>query len=369
MPELLRLHLFRNGDHYEGCNTDVRMGTGQRRMRDGGSDGAGGRGEDDAAIRGTRRSDEWTLLAVCNWRDGGPAVHTFKLRILKLPTSTQMHTGTAQSDRKADGAPQASQELTILHLFEFWNASYSNRVVSLDSLECSQSRVGQVASSSTDAEKNHEIASLSDQSEIDDRDASDSDLSHVGHGAGERPGERQYCVSTDEDIRFPAVPTHSAHLYCLRPLTRDSAQYIGSNLHFTCGNEVKSFRVAQSSPSSRIPRSHESGQFICAIEFHSWAIREAAWNGQIYVYVRLSIESYESLGLKYWYDGFDVSNVLVLSGSTPTCSPPTAVSCVRNDALDVYGFVCRVRVGNSHTSSDVLADEAPLTLGIHFRDT
>lgn len=43
-------------------------------------------------------------------------------------------------------------------------------------------------------------------------------------------------------LRAAAVPPHSARLYALRIFTPDRPQYIGSDLHFSCGMEVSSLR-------------------------------------------------------------------------------------------------------------------------------
>ena len=42
----------------------------------------------------------------------------------------------------------------------------------------------------------------------------------------------------------PLLKPHETEIYHIKPVTPGSTQYIGSDLHFSCGKEVRSFRIA-----------------------------------------------------------------------------------------------------------------------------
>jgi len=43
-------------------------------------------------------------------------------------------------------------------------------------------------------------------------------------------------------LKAPRIPPHSARLFAVRPVKADRPQYLGSDVHFSCGMEVESFK-------------------------------------------------------------------------------------------------------------------------------
>ena len=133
----------------------------------------------------------WTLMALCNWRDYSQSLCFDAKSTLLLPNNHNDDTSPSSTISTTTPTPSGKQHI-LLHMFEFWSGEYT----------C------------------HHIVVNEDvhQSAIDDE-------SHI--------------------IRSPPVAVHSAKLYAIRRLQMGAgvAQYLGSNLHFSCGLEVKQCSV------------------------------------------------------------------------------------------------------------------------------
>ena len=108
---------------------------------------------------------------------------------------------------------------------------------------------------------------------------------------------RVYSNDSNPMIELPSVKLHSAALLAIRLHAENQipcATYLGSNLHFSCGLEVKSKITKKeryqpsSSSSSSICVDHLQG-YCCTITFQEGVIRESSWNGQIWICLPVNI--------------------------------------------------------------------------------
>ena len=86
----------------------------------------------------------------------------------------------------------------------------------------------------------------------------------------------------DDDLLLASVAVHSAGLYAVRRLEPGAgvAQYVGSNLHFSCGLEVKAFSVGPRDAAGPRRCAHK-----CVVTFEAGALKEEAWGGCMWVYL------------------------------------------------------------------------------------
>lgn len=196
--------------------------------------------------------DDWVVLGYCNWGDS-PKSNSITANYLKLHPDKKALIGEKEGGSRAparDSSVSACEEdYHILHILEFWSSSYEYRVI-----KHNKSTIG----------------------------AGDSTL-------GGQPGVKGVQVlSMDDDLQLGIVNPHTAKLYALR-LTQDpwdTPQYVGSNLHFTCGQEVKSFtfvigpkRVVSSD--GVVPEYYNS----CVIAFEHCSVRCEKWTGYVWLYL------------------------------------------------------------------------------------
>jgi alpha-galactosidase len=86
----------------------------------------------------------------------------------------------------------------------------------------------------------------------------------------------------DDDLTLAPVAVHSAGLYAVRRVLPGAgvAQYVGSNLHFSCGLEVKSFTVGTRDAAGPRRCAHK-----CVVVFEAGALKDEAWGGCVWLYL------------------------------------------------------------------------------------
>ena len=193
--------------------------------------------------------DDWVVLGDCNWGD-------YTKSNIITANYLHLHTDTKGLSEGSEGMPVSSpsdtadfEDYYILHILEFWSSSYGYRVMK----------------------------------------SNKSNMSTVDSSLGGQPGVRgAQVLGMDEDLQLGAVSPHTAKLYALR-LTQDpcsTPQYIGSNLHFTCGQEVKSFSFVLGpkralDSDGLVPEYSNS----CVIAFEHCSVRCEKWTGYVWLYL------------------------------------------------------------------------------------
>ena len=302
--------------------------------------GAGGSLMDSWEGRGhgelVARLAPWALFAVCNWAGGDGddgAAGCGKTHMVHL--STALGQGLYDELQSVDelGGGQESDKggksggvfgPVLIHLFDFWTMEYSYVV-------------------------------LGDSGRIADN----------AHQAL---------------LHFPPVAAHSARLFAMRVMLDSTLpMYIGSNLHFSCGLEVASFRVvrvllegegegdgsgggegasppvADSSPAppanpTAVAVPMVSRAWTCSVVFAEGAVRDAAWKGFAWIY--LPVESSDpSLRL--------VGNA-VSSGSTQKSKLQPVASIVL-PISGRKGTVFKVALGRRERGADDSPDSVEIT--------
>ena len=316
MPELLRLGLALDADPWS-CR----------------GGGAGAVGEVVSCL------SAWTLLAVCNWSEdrkshrvslASSLGHALYSELLEMDSSSASSGGSSSSNSSscsgASGSSRGSggggcEGPVLVHLFDFWTSEYSFIV-------------------------------LGDSGSVSDN-------------------------ARQAVLRFPSVAPHSARLYALRVMLDPLLpMYVGSNLHFTSGLEVASFRVvcstqdeasADGRPSAEGTAGSGSGSplddgesvtrtWVCSIDFEAGAVRDHAWKGFVWVY--LPLES--AFGLR-------------LSGSAVEAGPGggkgakqllSEVASIVVPLSGRRGVVVKIAVGRQgETSPSDRSSSGPTTLG------
>lgn len=231
MPQLLRLRLRMR---YQA--TEWRKSTGY-----------GASSRISSRSRSGGRVDRWTLLAACNWADEGSdswgSVLTSGLSWLgSRPTPGLTH----RVPLAKLGLPPLTQPcLSLLHVYEFWSESYRCEIVQFDA---------------TSAEHKHET-SLSSLGLVENSQHLALWNPSLPQATDTSPSAPLNMPKTNHCLSLGPVETHSACLYALRlqPFqflslqTKQSGrstpaalslspQYLGSNMHFTCGQELKNVR-------------------------------------------------------------------------------------------------------------------------------
>ena len=134
-----------------------------------------------SCIHVTKGLGTWTVVSISNWLDKPAVVHVPPPALLTPPDS-----GWGCDDRDTFLRPASSNEGCVhgYHTFGFWSAKYS----------------------------------------------------WVPHN---RRGE-----DTPEHTISRRLNAHETEIYHIKPVTPEGPQYIGSDLHFSCGKEVHSFNVS-----------------------------------------------------------------------------------------------------------------------------
>ncbi len=129
------------------------------------------------------------------------------------PGDTFRNTTPATPRSPALSIGAAIQIKHILHLFNFWNQTYSYRIINI-------------------------------------MNGADGDVSIVNTVGG--VSNHNENNNDNNEIAFPDVPYHSAHIYSvqlsLHPLL---PKYLGSNFHFSCGLEIRHCFLTETLPSSK----------------------------------------------------------------------------------------------------------------------
>ena len=150
---------------------------------------------DGSGLLGHGCRHPWTLMALCNWRDYPQSLCFDVKSTLLVPNDNDDETSsstTATTTTTTTTQSSPVEKHILLHMFEFWSGEYTPHHITIND------GIG--------------------KSNIDDQ-------GHI--------------------IRTAPVAVHSAKIYAIRRLQMGSgvAQYLGSNLHFSCGLEVKQCTV------------------------------------------------------------------------------------------------------------------------------
>jgi hypothetical protein len=207
--------------------------------------------------------------------------------------SSQTKAATVSEAEEGEGREQG---FFILHVLEFWNSTYSYRLISSE----------------------HDSLSLSS----------------IQSKEGLRAGKRRL-IGPKDDLGFPAVEPHTASLYALRLTPYNSPPlYVGSNLHFTSGLEVTSFTYVMGP--DRV--SNPDGQYLekqelsnsCSIRFEHCAVRCQQWTGYVWLYLPYrdaqSRPPHPPAGLSKW--GRGKVPLPVLEGDLAGCGGPELVESI-----------------------------------------
>ena len=181
--------------------------------------------------------DGWCLLGLFNW-DSWPKAQPFYVSTL---TSLFAQAAAADGIRRIEiGGMSAkdrlpmhfSKEYKIVHCYDFWSETYSH---------------------------------------------------HFMHVSVEEAGDTKQKVLCyqNRELARPALQPHACLLCAVRlQSSLRSAAYIGSNLHFSCGLELKSFAFASKGAAY---------SKTCTIVFSEGMIRENSWDPFVVVYLPFSL--------------------------------------------------------------------------------
>lgn len=134
----------------------------------------------------------------------------------------------------------------------------------------------------------------------------------------EKFSSRLVSFQEDWEMGFLDIPKHSAHIYSVGVLVNSPfPQYIGSNLHFSCGLEIKRFFMIDTPPISKIALeqsafvtiTNSTGTFssnsllsengvknvpiikTAQIQFEQGSLRDTNWNGFIWIFLPMNWEN------------------------------------------------------------------------------
>ena len=232
--------------------------------------------------------DDWTVFGNCNWGErlkfnevSAEYLNLMPLNSMKSSKKSSHNSSSSSgsgSDRGDDSRHKKAQTVlshskdashpsqteievevedgrersfSILHVLEFWSSTYSYRLIS--------SKHSPQSSTQRQKGKKHPL------------------------------GNRRL-IDCRDDLSFPAVEPHTATLYALRLTPHDSPPlYVGSNLHFTSGLEVTSFKYVLGpkrvlSPDNQSMEKQELSN-SCTIRFEHCAVRCQQWTGYIWLYL------------------------------------------------------------------------------------
>lgn len=233
----------------------------------------------------------WTVLADCNWSDKKKS-NIITVKNLNLNSQFQK---TVYSEKFV---PKSGSNIQILHIFEFWSSSYTYRLIDVNTNNCDENY---------NEENGLKILNLHD------------------------------------DLDLPPVVSHCAKIYAFRlfnPLTAIQnlcPEYIGSNLHFTCGNEIKSFDCIV-----KISGINDDGNRKCNIIFEDFAVRSKEWSGYIWVFLP-----------------FCTGNGISITGSMAGSGLPELINEIKlsqnNSAF--YGSVWKVSVTSPRHNNSLHVDD------------
>lgn len=178
-----------------------------------------------------RQMGAWTMLATCNWGETAKT-HSVAIDRLHLKKRFEQAKGADYADDAIRGESIQLQQhesmatsggvdepsgsaRTLIHMFEFWTGEYLWRLgpaVSVHS-DCNLSAPSPPSSSSSAVNQSPSFGG----------------------------------VAAASSVEFTSVPRHSSRLYSLRTQVESATPlYLGSNLHFSCGLEVKKFTWSRS---------------------------------------------------------------------------------------------------------------------------
>jgi hypothetical protein len=280
------------------------------------------------------------VLGDCNWGDYTKS-NTVTVNYLRLHLNSKGLTEESEGAPVSDQSNSDDEDYYILHILEFWSSSYEYRVV-----KHNKSKTG----------------------------AGDPIL-------GGQPGVSgvQVC-SMDDDLQLGTVSPHTAKLYALRLIQDPCAnpQYIGSNLHFTCGQEVKSFSFVLG-PKRAVDSDGAVPEYSnsCVIAFEHCSVRCEKWTGYVWLYLPHTEGLYEQ-SEETGDGGVDFEDrgkggvrsrvggrVPLIGGSLAGCEGPSLVERILDPhsrgstgamaGCSVLGCVWRVAVASlSHSEVDEL---------------
>ena len=226
----------------------------------------------------------------------------------------------------------------VLHMLEFWSSSYSHRIL------------------------NKETKNESSQGGSIDL----TDNSHSTHLRSADDMKRNGVTCVSADLRLDSVTPHSAKLYALRlsPLRCRRPVYVGSNLHFSSGLEVRTFSYNMSEGMMDDEGSKVDYSDYCLITFQHCSVRCEKWNGYVWLYlphcpVHGAVHEHEKSGGTCKKER-DISRPLI-GGSLAGCEGPNLVDTIMHPFHPDQVLGCVWRISLAIDSHSVLDD-----LSIHW---
>ena len=127
------------------------------------------------------------------------------------------------------------ENLQILHVLEFWSSTYSYKLLNVRNKDYSN-----------DSEASNDGTSLKVKKNENGTDKEKENLiagTKSNKDSNKNTGNILKVYSTEENLQFGLCNPHCANIFILRlsPCNAFRPVYVGSNLHFTGGLEVKSF--------------------------------------------------------------------------------------------------------------------------------
>lgn len=186
--------------------------------------------EDDFEVK-----HSWNMIALSNWDDKPKTKGIHLSKVIKGLHSANPHDG------------ERIETSALLHMYDFWRKSYTYFIV-------------QYRGSGNKDDEVSKILLPSDNSSASDASLQDIDICDWN------------------TFKIPSVPSHSCRLIACSMMQTNVFQYIGSNLHFSCGYEIESItrRATFDSPT----RSNHID-----IVFKSGYLKSGSWGGNIIVYL------------------------------------------------------------------------------------
>ena len=156
------------------------------------------------------------------------------------------------------------EHFQVLHMLEFWSSTYSYRILN------KPNKIDSNVKDGVDLRNKRDFSNLRNIENKEKRNKATNEVT---------------CVTAD--LGLDSVTPHSAKVYALRlsPLRCSKPVYVGSNLHFSSGLEVRTFsyNVSERVLDNERVKVHYSD--YCLITFQHCSVRCEKWNGYVWLYL------------------------------------------------------------------------------------
>ena len=277
--------------------------------------------------------NNWTIVADCNWGERKKSNYITP-NYLDLLSKRNISHNTRNDLKKKK---RTYSDVQVLHILEFWSSEYSYRYLNV-----------------RDVQERNLVSDTNDNT--NNKTYKDDNKNIIN----------SKIMSMDENIEFGDVDPHSAKIYVLR-LTQFydlKPSYIGSNLHFTCGLEVKNFifqlstdaedgdpeknnktnkdkNIFKTNLLSKSGFKTSKFQNSCSITFEHSAVRCEKWVGYFWIFLPTKIDpnKNENSNKKESENEnlLDYEKYLRISGSLVTIEKPKLMKFINYPAVVIKG--------------------------------